>query len=193
MPAPRPLAEGALSERDLIPRIQAGDERAFEELFKSHYPALVTFMDAYVGRAAGEELVQEIFLGIWRRHETWKPVGSVRAYMFTAARNQALSMLRKQRVASRATQECAVDESVLGSGVAPSPVQELSAEESAAECRKAIHELPESSRVVMMLRWDYGMSHAEIAFVLGTSIKGVEGELNRAMKSLSVRLASLRA
>ncbi len=191
MPAPRSLG-GDLPERDLVSRVQAGDERAFEELFKSEYSALVTFVDAYVGRAASEELVQEIFLGIWRRHETWKPVGSVRAYLFTAARNQALSMLRKQRVASRAAQVCSVEESVLGTAVTPSPAQELSAEETAVACRKAIHELPESNRVVMMLRWDYGMSHAEIAFVLGTSIKGVEGELNRAMKSLSVRLAPLR-
>lgn len=192
MTVPRPLTESSPSERDLIARIHAGDQRAFEELFKAHYSALVTFVDAYVGRAASEELVQEIFLRIWRRHETWKPVGSVRAYLFTAARNQALSVLRKERVAIKATEQCAVDESVLRTGATPTPAQELSTDEIADACRRAIHSLPESNRVVMTLRWEYGMSHAEIAFVLGTSIKGVEGELNRGIKALSTRLASLR-
>jgi DNA-directed RNA polymerase specialized sigma24 family protein len=60
-------------------------------------------------------------------------------------------------------------------------------------CREAIHDLPESNRLVMMLRWDYGMSHAEIAFVLGTSIKGVEAELGRGLKTLATRLSWIRS
>jgi RNA polymerase sigma-70 factor, ECF subfamily len=192
MSVPHSLTDSALSERELVARIHAGDQHAFEALFKTYYAALVTFADTYVDRATSEELVQELFLGIWRRHETWKPVGTIRAYLFTAARNQALSIIRKQRVASRAVEQCAVDESVLGATPDPTPAQELSTNEVESACRGAIRSLPESNRLVMMLRWDYGMSHAEIAFVLGTSIKGVEAELNRGLRTLATRLAWLR-
>jgi RNA polymerase sigma-70 factor, ECF subfamily len=191
MSVPRPIADNGLPERDLIARINAGDQSAFEVLFKTYHAALVTFVDAYVDRATGEEIVQEMFLGIWRRHETWRPVGSVRAYLFTAARNQALSIIRKQRVATRAAESRAVDESVLGTIAQPTPAQTLSDNEAAAACRRAIHDLPERSRLVMMLRWDYGMSHAEIAFVLGSSIKAVEAELHRGIKALSTQLSGL--
>jgi RNA polymerase sigma-70 factor, ECF subfamily len=189
---PSPVGEPAFPERDIIARIHAGDQRAFEVLFKEHYSALVTFVDGYVGRDAAEELVQEVFLAIWRRHETWKPTGSVRAYLFTAARNQALSILRKQRVAQRAADESAVDESVLGAASAPTPAQEYSDDEIRAACHQAIHKLPESSRVAVMLRWDYGMSLAEIGFILGMPIRTVEVELNRGVKALSKTLAWIR-
>jgi RNA polymerase sigma-70 factor, ECF subfamily len=190
----RPLVDNALPERELVARIHAGDPAAFEELFKAYYSTLVTFVDAYVDRPTGEELVQELFLGIWRRHETWKPVGAVRAYLFAAARNQALSVLRKRRVASRTAEQFAAEGIALGAGECDrTPAQQLSAIEVQAACRRAIHELPESNRLVMMLRWDYGMSHAEIAFVIGTSIKGVEAELTRGLRTLARRLAWLHA
>jgi RNA polymerase sigma-70 factor (ECF subfamily) len=194
MSAPRRLVGSDQSEHEHVARIRAGDVRAFESLFRTYYPDLRTFVDTYVDRATGEEVIQELFLAVWRRREAWTPAGGVRAYLFAAARNQALNAIRQRKSASRVVEECAADGSIPGANQSDrNPAQQLSTNEIESACREAIHNLPESNRLVMMLRWDYGMSHAEIAFVLGTSIKGVEAELGRGLKTLGTRLSWIRA
>ena len=193
MSVPRRLVGADQNENEQIVRIRAGDARAFEALFKAYYPALRTFVETYVDRATGEEVIQELFLALWRRREAWAPLGGVRPYLFAAARNQALNAIRQRKNAARVVEECAADGSIPGAKSGPDPSHQLSTNEIDSACRGAIHELPESNRLVMMLRWDYGMSHAEIAFVLGTSIKGVEAELGRGLKTLATRLNWIRA
>lgn len=193
MSVARPIAESGQPEQDLVARIRAGDQRAFETLFKAHYLALRAFVESYVDPATSEEVIQELFLALWRKREAWKPAGGVRAYLFAGARNQALNVIRKRRIASRITEQCIREELLPGSGqVERTPAQQLTTREVETACRQAIRELPESNRLVMMLRWDYGMSHAEIAFVLDTSIKGIEAELTRGLKTLETQLSWLR-
>jgi RNA polymerase sigma-70 factor (ECF subfamily) len=194
MAVPRPIVGRTQSEQDQVARIRAGDVQAFESLFKSYYPDLRTFVDTYVDRATSDEVLQELFLALWRRREAWTPAGGVRAYLFAAARNQALNAIRQRKSASRVVEECAADGSIPGANQSDrNPAEQVSTNEIESACREAIHNLPESNRLVMMLRWDYGMSHAEIAFILGTSIKGVEAELGRGLKSLATRLSWVRA
>jgi RNA polymerase sigma-70 factor (family 1) len=194
MAVPRPIVGRTQSEQDQVARIRAGDVQAFESLFKSYYPDLRTFVDTYVDRATSDEVLQELFLALWRRREAWTPAGGVRAYLFAAARNQALNAIRQRKSASRVVEECAADGSIPGANQSDrNPAEQVSTNEIESACREAIHNLPESNRLVMMLRWDYGMSHAEIAFILGTSIKGVEAELGRGLKSLATRLSWIRA
>jgi len=194
MSAPRPLVGRDQSEQEQLASIRAGDVGAFEALFKSFYPELRGFVETYVDHSTSEEVLQELFLALWRKRESWTPAGGVRAYLFAAARNQALNAIRRRRSASRVAEESAADDSIAGANhTDKNPAQQLSTTEIEAACRKAIHELPESNRLVMMLRWDYGMSHAEIAFVLGTTIKGVEAELGRGLKALAGRLSWVRA
>jgi RNA polymerase sigma-70 factor (ECF subfamily) len=193
MSAP-PLLGSERSEHELVARICAGDVGAFESLFKAYHPALRTFVDAFVDSATGEEVIQELFLALWRRRESWAPAGGVRAYLFAGARNQALNAIRQRRNACRVAESCAAEGDLPGTNQADrNPALQLSTTEIESACRKAIHELPESNRLAMMLRWDYGMSHAEIAFILGTSIKGVEAELARGLKALAIRLSWIRA
>jgi RNA polymerase sigma-70 factor (ECF subfamily) len=159
-----------------------------------HYSALQGFIANYVDRATGEELVQELFLALWRNRETWTPAGGVRAYLFAAARNRAFSAMRGRRIRFRLAEQHVAEETVSGPNqLSKSPAQEVLASEVETACRAAIHKLPERNRLVMMLRWTYGMSHAEIAFVLATSIKAVEAELHRGLRTLETELDCLRA
>ena len=194
MSVPRQLVGSDKSEHEQVARIRAGDVGAFESLFKNYYLELRGFVESYVDRSTSEEVIQELFLALWRRREAWAPAGGVRAYLFAAARNQALNAIRQRRNSSRVVDECVADGSIPGANQSErTPAQQLSTSEIESACRSAIHELPESNRLVMMLRWEYGMSHAEIAFVLGTSIKGVEAELGRGLKTLATRLNWIRA
>jgi RNA polymerase sigma-70 factor (ECF subfamily) len=190
---PHQAALSTLPDEELVVRIRSGDAHAFEMLFKAYFTDLCSFTQSYVDRATGEELIQDLFLRIWRRREALDPACSIRGYLFQAARNQALNAIRKRRSAARTAERYAEDEERPGADqLARTPAQELTASEIETALRREIHALPETNRVVMILRWQYGMSHAKIAFILGITVKGVEAELTRGLSRLASRLAWLR-
>lgn len=175
-------------ESELLARVRAGDEEAFASIFTALGEPLRGFVENYVDRATAEDVVQNVFLNVWRIRETWRPDGGVRAYLFAAARNQALSILRKRRTATRAAELCVAGDVRIMGRPERDPGGQCSAAELEMACHRAIHELPETDRVVVTLRWRYGMSHAEIAYVLRTTVAGVESSLSRSLRTLSERL-----
>jgi DNA-directed RNA polymerase specialized sigma24 family protein len=71
----------AVHAEDVVGRIRAGDDSAFELLFRMHYSALSEFAARYVkDDALAEELVQDLFADLWARRRAWAVPESVRAY-----------------------------------------------------------------------------------------------------------------
>jgi RNA polymerase sigma-70 factor (ECF subfamily) len=176
------------SSADLVARIRGGDARAFEELFRREYVALCRFADRYVRDApASEDLVQDLFATLWANRARLDVRGSLRAYLFTAARNRALNA-RKHALVER---DWVRDESapeVRALHRAPRrPDDILDESERSARLRGAIAHLPERCRLVMQLRWQEQMAHADIAAIMGISIKGVEMQLARGLRALRER------
>lgn len=189
-----PAGERVECERALLERVRAGDEGAFEAIFMTYYAALCSFVQSYVlAPDIAEELVQDVFLRIWERRAEWAPPGGVRAYLFTACRNRALDHVKHERIVARTADAARREGHPPGAGQPPSPPDiDAQATELAEALHDAVHELPERRRQVLVLRWEHGLSHAEIAEVLGISVKGVETQLGRAMATLRVRLARFR-
>ncbi len=190
---PRALAR-ASEERGVIAAVRAGDSAAFERLFTSHYDALCAFVYSYVrSREATEDLVQDLFASIWENRDRWLPGGSIRQYLFTAARNRALTHLRHDVVVRRFENTVARDPVPLpDSRVAESADDLAHTAELTAAFEEAVRALPARRRRVLLLRWEGQLTHAEIAQVLGISVKGVETQIGRAMRFIRERLASFR-
>src|SRR5215210_4995292 len=75
---------------DWIQPLRKGDPAAFESLFRAFAPGLCTFVARYVdSRTVAEDLVQDLFLTIWRKRENIEIDGTVDLYLFGAARNRA--------------------------------------------------------------------------------------------------------
>ena len=145
----------------LVARVRAGDERALETVFRSHYSPLCDFAARYVRQdALAEELVQDLFADLWARRQSWYVRGSVRAYLFAAVRNRALNL---REILERADLRARLD--------------------------AALESLPERCRLVMHLRWREQMRHAEIASVMGISVKGVEIQLARGLRAIRDRMS----
>lgn len=174
---------------EIAARVRAGDAGALEALFRQHYSALCDFAVRYVREdALAEELVQDLFADLWARRTEWQVRGSVRAYLFGAVRNRALNLRKRQAV----EQDWARDEA-LGEVRSLHPAPEraddaLERRELRARVRAAVESLPERCRLVMHLRWREQMRHAEIASVMGISVKGVEMQLSRGLKAIRERL-----
>jgi RNA polymerase sigma-70 factor (ECF subfamily) len=177
----------------LVARIRAGDVEAYERFFRRYFTTLSDFAESVLGSAeASEELVQEVLWGVWERRATWEVHGTVRAYVFSAVRYRALNALRDRRLRAkllaRAASEAEPGVSVSGQ---PSPDHRIELTELVGQLREAIDQLPETRRHVLTLRWDHGLSYAEIATVVGSSVKAVENQLNRTLRQLRERLQHL--
>jgi RNA polymerase sigma-70 factor (ECF subfamily) len=194
LPSRSPSAAGSeTSDRERVERIRAGDESAFEALFTGYYTALCEFAQSYLhAPEASEELVQSIFLRIWEHRSEWQPEG-IRAYLFAACRNGARDYQQHQRIVKRFEDRSSVEDLPAGHGNPPArPDEEVQAVELEAAFRKAVQELPERRRLVVVLRWEHHLSHAEIASVLGISVKTVETQFGRAIATLRKGLARFR-
>lgn len=179
-------SQAVTGDGELAQRIRAGDERALEEVFRAHYAGLTSFAIRFVrSRELAEELVQDLFLSIWSKREDMPSVESFRTYLFRAIRNRALNHLRREKLERRWTEQ-AVDES---EGAAPTHSDEVAIEgEVSGAIRAAIDKLPARCREVFLLSRDGGLTYIEIAESLGISVKTVETQMGRALKSLRISL-----
>jgi RNA polymerase sigma-70 factor (ECF subfamily) len=190
---PTPSRESSADEllRALVLRIRGGDVAAFEALFRAMHPGLVGFASNYVGDAArAEELVQDLFFDLWTDRVSWSLTGGARAYLYAAVRNRALNLRRRDAV----ERDWVDDESLDGVRALharpAAPDAELETAEVSERIDRAISALPERCRIVMQLRWRDELSYAEIADVMGISLKGVENQLGRGLKALRKALGA---
>ena len=172
------------SERTLQERIRAGDESAFDTVFRSHYAHLVRMAESVVReRALAEEVAQEVMLELWRRRETLQVEQTFRAYLLRSTRNRALNHVRHQRVVAREAAIAAMD-----SPSAPSAEDEMLGTELEQAVHEAINGLPEKCREVFRLSREQGLKYAEIAVTLEISVKTVEKRMGQALAELRARL-----
>jgi RNA polymerase sigma-70 factor (ECF subfamily) len=159
----------------------------FEKLFKAHYAALVTFAAGMVESAdAAEDLVQEVFIAVWRRRAEMPPDKVARAYLYKAVRHRALNALRHDRIARESA------DTMEHSFVVASAEDDLIHDEAESAVRAAISRLPERSRLMFTLSRDEGLTYAEIAKVTGVSVKTVETQMGRALRALRESLADFQ-
>ena len=174
------LGAQAMHGAEWARRIRDGDESVYETLFRTFAPGLCAFLTRYVGeRAIAEELVQDVFLALWDQRATVCITGSVQAYLYTAARNRALNSLQHERVADR------FRVATLARMHAADAVVQGEAECLAAlEFNDAMAQLPARCRLVFTLQRTHGMTYGEVATCLGISVKTVEVQMGRALRTL---------
>jgi RNA polymerase sigma-70 factor (ECF subfamily) len=174
---------------DLEARIRSGDVRAFEQLFRAHYEPLCRFAYRYLlDTGLAEDLVQDLFAHLWADRGRLELRGSARAYLFAAVRNRALNVRKRQLVEREWARDEALPDVRRLHRPPPSSDHEMEGRERDDQLRSAIESLPERCRMAMRLRWQEQMSHAEIATVMGISLKGVENQLARGLDALRQRL-----
>jgi RNA polymerase sigma-70 factor, ECF subfamily len=172
-----------------IERIRSGDEAAFEALFRAFAPGLCVIATRYVqSRAVAEELVQDLFLDLWTRRETFVVEQAIGAYLSTAVRNRSLNHLRRENRLAVWRDEAGSAARSDGSGSADTSVPDEGTLLDALELQDAVALLPARCRLIFTLNRHQEMTYAEIATSLGLSIKTVETQMGRALKALRERL-----
>ena len=160
------------SFQDLWPRIQQGDESAFETVFRTHYADLCRFAHRYTRDTdQSEDLVQDVFFKVWKSASSIELRTAIKPYLYQSVRNACLNHIKHMNVrAAYADTHPAIEGE-----------EDHSAEVNELEHRidGAISKLPEKCREVFELSRFGGLKYQQIAEELGISVKTVENQMGR--------------
>ena len=178
--------ENRETDLNLVCQIRLGHKNAFTELYRNYYVELCNFALRFVESPdISEEIVQDVFLNIWRRRKEWSPQ-SPRSYLYKSVRNKALDLLKHRKVELKWEKVTKVREIQH----IESPEQLYEDVELNLAVQKAIDQLPDRRKTIFLLSRDDELTYKEIATVLDLSVKTVETQMGRALKTLRQLLSN---
>jgi RNA polymerase sigma-70 factor (ECF subfamily) len=190
---PEPNAAAVVTDEDLVARARTKDYAAFEELVDRYEDKIFRLAFRFVrNETEAKEIVQDTFLLVWRKLDTFKGDSQFGSWLYRVATNTALMRLRAQRRHPEiSTEELPVDYldnygqlPAAGENWAKRPDDELQSDELRRRIQKAVDELPDIYRTVFLIRDVEGLSTEETAEVLEISIPTVKTRLHRARLAL---------
>ena len=166
------------SDEALMALVAKGDQRAYRQLTRRHLPAMLGLARRILGNSAdAEEAVQEAMLRVWTHAPRWQPLAAFRTWLTRVVVNLCLD--RKRRAPW-------VGLEAAGEIVDPAPgAAELSeADERERLLARAIDQLPARQRSAIVLTYSEGLSNAQVAEILDTTVSAVETLLVRGKQNL---------
>ncbi len=183
------------SDESLVEDARAGRATAFQELVERHQDRVFRVVRHYARQTAEvEDLAQETFLKAFRRLDSFGGQASFATWLHRIAVNTCLDALkRKSRnpVSTAEDPEGLATEARMPSRAVIAPDAGLEREEIAQVTHRALGQLPEIFRTVLVLREFEDLSYQEMAEVLGISIGTVESRLFRARARFRAALIEL--
>ena len=167
--------------------LKADDDRALALIWEG-YGALLFALIAGIVRSyhGAEEVQQELFLHIARQRHRLGRAGNLRAYLCAMARHAALSWLRSPQRRELPTDPCDF-------WLVPSPEDGgVQAHETAVALTRALAELPEEQRTVVVLKLYQDLTFQEIGRVLHVSLNTAASRYRYALDKLSSILREVR-
>lgn len=169
---PRPF-----DEKDVLRRLRAADEAAFNELMERYKrPLAKSMLRILKSREDTEEALQELFVRVWMNRTAIDPERPIKAYLFRIAENLVYDLLRKAAREKRLVAEYFTHLSEAYLHVE----EQLFDEETKTILRDAIAQLPEQRRRVFELCKVEGKSYEEVSRQLSISIATVNSHITNA-------------
>lgn len=167
----------------ILTKIKNGDVKAFEQVFRLYYTPLCLYAASITGRTdIAEEIVQELFYVFWKERERLQLFHTIKSYLYGAVRNQSLQYWEhldvrhrhRDAVLSRPDKDDEPD----------NPQDQIEYKELEDLINRTLRKLPERRlRIFKMHRFE-GKKYAEIASSLSLSVKTVEAEMTKALRTL---------
>ncbi len=181
-----PMAESDQSDDDLLAATTRGEERAFALLVSRHAEKLRGLAFRLTGNSAdADDLVQEAFCRAFVQAKTWRHEGiRFSTWLYRVVTNLAFD--RSRRLKTR--RPVALDAVAEPIDERPDALDNMDDNERRQAVNKAISSLPERQRQVVVLTYGEGLSNAEVAGMIGTTVEAVEAALTRARISLRDQL-----
>jgi RNA polymerase sigma-70 factor (ECF subfamily) len=184
-PSEPAVTVGGPSDEALALRLQAGDAAAGEVLVKRFYAPLIRYLHRLSGSDhLAEELLQQTWLSVLEHIGRFDPAaaggGGFKAWLFRIATNKSNDHWRSRGRERAATDglRLVIDE------FAPAADERLESTELQLKLRRAIEQLPEAQRQVLMMRYYGNLKFVEIAQALGCPLNTALGRMFKANQKL---------
>ena len=186
-----PVVLEMLSDAEVMLRVAAGDDTAFDYLVEKFRRPMVSFMYRMThNQAVAEELAQEVFLRVYRSRQSYAASAKFTTWLYRIATNLAVNHARDTKH-ERPENTVAIDEPDTETGMTVDvPDTGLTAEqnllrrERLAAIRRQVEALPERQRMAVIMHKYQNMDYKQIAAVLKLSESATKSLLFRAYETL---------
>lgn len=174
------------TDEELMAAVASGDRRAFQTLVGRHQGRAFRIAFRMTrNKADAEDVTQEALLRVWTNAVNWRPTAAFGTWLYRVVVNLAID---RQRAAQRRGPHAPLDEADALADPGPDPSQATAQGETERLVAAAVAALPDRQRAALVLAHFEGLSNAEAAEALGTSISGIEALLVRARRAVKDRL-----
>ncbi len=173
------------TDNEIIEKLRQGDQKVLKHLFDVYFRDLLICSLKYVINSdIAEEIVQDVFIQIWKNRKVIQIKKSLSSYLFTSVKNRSLNHIKSKHARMQFVE--------LGSAeikISAGPADEtLISGEMKASIQEAINTLPPKCRIIFNLSRNAEMSTAEIAGELNISVKTVHAQIGIALKKIREHL-----
>jgi RNA polymerase sigma-70 factor (ECF subfamily) len=187
---PRRVLSEATPEHLLIARLRRGDTAAFEVLVRTHQDRVYDFCVRMLSdREEAFDLTQEIFISVHRHMDKFRADAKLTTWLYRIARNHCLNRLKHLKRRGRGvtdeygeTNELSITQSLGGS---EAPDENLARKKGRELVHRAIEQLDEEQRALVVLRDVEGLSYEEIMEITELPEGTVKSRLHRAREKLA--------
>lgn len=169
-------------------------DQTYKHLFRRYYANLLFYATRIVGEDEAEDVVQDVFVELWRRKDTVTVGDQIQAFLYRAVYTRALNVLKHRDIKN--SYEAVVTEINKKRVEFYQPdsnevVKRIEDSELRQQISGAINELSDKCKMVFILSYLHEMKNKDIAETMGISLRTVEAHMYKALKYLRERLGYL--
>ena len=184
------LQETVQSDAQLMRALSDGQQEALGPLYSRYAPLVFHIGQQSLDRAAAEELVQEVFLAVWRGAGSFDPAqGDFKPWLLRLTHWKILNELRRRRrhpVGRDAEDDDVVD-------AEPGPEERAGQSENELLVQSALASLPDKQRQAVVLAFLNGMTHEQVASALDVPLGTAKTRIRSGLQILRLQLAPVAA
>jgi len=170
-----------LTDNSLMLAVRNGEIDRFGELFQRHHDRLFAFFYRMTAdAAASEDLTQEVFLRMLKYRSTFGEDSEFRAWMYQIARNVRTDHFRKRQTDALLSQQ------TVAGNHQPAHTTQIEAQQQASLLQRALLELPDDKRELLILARYEELKYETIAALLSIEVGAVRVRVHRALRELRV-------
>ncbi len=184
-----------MQDQQLIEKFKAGDEQAFDTLFKKYQMIVLnTCYRLLQDDTDSQDAAQEIFIKVYRALPKFKPDAQFTTWLYRICINHCYNVLRarkRKKLTSIFSKNDQNENSLLEKiEDTNNPMQDMEKKELKEMVIYAVNQLPKNQRTAVILHRFEGLSYKEIADVMNTTVSSVESRLHRAKLALAKNLSN---
>jgi RNA polymerase sigma-70 factor (ECF subfamily) len=177
------------TDHELMVAVASGDLAGMSEIYERRHRALFRFFFRLIGRQApAEDLTHEVFLRMIRYRHTYGSGELFESWMYRIARNVFADHTKKHRLETPAVE----GQMELVESGRPTPFESAVKQQDLALLHRALRELPDDKRELIVLSRFQGLTYEQIGNIIGCETGTVKVRVFRAMKEMGQVFHDLR-